>query len=181
MSQSFSSRPGTLPSARCWVLVGLLCSLVACGDQERVWSEPDTRMIYEATFVALQEVLDEPDDLFIDPRPRFLVEEEEGVFRMGDFNRYGDPTLTQAIRDVPSAASCEIDPDRGCSRVSHLRFIEISEIMPLSPRDAGVLAVHVDLGTTSVGVRGFVFSLRHADDDWRVVRVDRGSSAEIRR
>jgi hypothetical protein len=161
-------------------IVALVLGLASCEQEYPPLSPDDWRRIYILTLDALHEEMGEPEEIFLAPRPRFIVESDDGAMRMGAFNRYGDPSLTAAIDRHPRASACETGPGEGCNRAVYSSFVEISEILEVGPRDVGVMAAAVDFNSASGGVRDLVFGLRRTGEEWRVIRVDRGDEAWVR-
>lgn len=123
----------------------------------------------------MYEELDRPEQVIVDPRSRFLVEDGEGILRMGEFNQYGDPAFSAAIREVPAVVECRVVPDGSCEPDEHPRFGTVSEIVQVGPRDATVLASYRDSRAGSPVSREWVIQLRFRSGTWRVARVSDGA------
>lgn len=121
-----AARPSGFPQL---IALSLVIASAAYGCEPALWSGNDHRAIYASTLEALGEAVG-TDALVIDPAPTFLVEDETGVFRMGDRNRFGDPALSGAIEDLPETEPCRVEaPDEGCS-AENRRFAVVSEALP---------------------------------------------------
>ncbi|MEX0979456.1 MAG: hypothetical protein WDZ89_00075 [Gemmatimonadota bacterium] len=155
------------------LIIGLLAA--ACGFQEEpTWSEAEYVEIYAAALGSLHRVAGSPDTLFVDPRPRMLIETGRDAFEMGDFNRFGDDAFSRAVSGSPEVAHCRTGPMTGCSAEDHPRFAVVSEARATGPRDAALLALHLDDRAARV-VRDFRIQLRFVRGEWQVVEIADGS------
>ena len=149
----------------------LSLALAACGGPTPEWDEPEAVRLYEKALSVLHEEIDEPDTLFVDANPRFLIRTEDGAHQMGDFNRYGDPAFTAAIASMPLAAPCRRESGQGCSRTDPAGYAVLSEVLPIRSREAVLLATHLDLAGEQERVLALVIQFRFGSGGWRVTRV----------
>lgn len=154
--------------------------LGGCERHRADWSEDDLRLIYAAALAAIHEGLDRSEELVVDPRPRLLVEEGDGVVRMGDFNRYGDPLFSALIEELPWVGACRLAADAGCTSDGSPRFATVSEILPTGGREGVVLASFGSGAQDFVSARQWIVQLRVRGGEWRVVRMTEGAEARVR-
>ena len=164
-----------------WLVVCLGLFLAACESSAPEWTEGEVALIYGTALAALQQEAAHPDTLFVDPRPRFLVHDRPRRFRMGDFNRYGDPALSAALLQDTMVSACRVPPMMGCSRADHKAFATVSEVLPLGAREAVILASHVTLADNQVSSRDLFIQLRFRSGEWYVMRIEEGESVEVAR
>lgn len=157
-----------------------LC-LVACESSNPEWTEGEIALLYGTALAALQQEAAHPDTLFVDPRPRFLVPDGPRRFRMGDFNRYGDPALSAALLQDTLVSACRVPPMMDCHRADHRAFATVSEVVPLGTREAALLASHVTLGDNRISSRDLIIQLRFRGGEWHLVRIGEGEGVELAR
>ncbi len=165
------------PPPRIWSCLLLpLLLLPACGTGAPEWTGPERTLLYGAALSELRNDAGGSDTLFVAERPRLLDEVGPDRFQAGEFNRYGDPSLSAAIAGERLVSACTPDPGGGCSGAAHRAYAAVSEVMPIGPREAVVLASTVVLDGPRVTTRHRFIQLRFRSGSWRVTRVGDGES-----
>lgn len=162
-----------------WAAGSILVLTAACVGGDVEWTEEDWQSIYSVAIEAVRG--SRADSLVVDARSRFLVPDESGELQMGEYNRWGDPSLWAAISEDPAAVPCQVRPDRACDRRGHDRFTLISEPRPIGRREAVLLASRVEVDDGALSSTGLVLQVRYANGAWRVTRMWEGDSVGVPR
>ncbi len=153
--------------------LGLLLLLVGISGCDRVegdWSEPGVTTLYRLALESIRQELGVGDSLVVDPRPRFVVEESSGDFRMGDYNRWGDREFGRALAADSLVVACRIEGD-SCGDFGPEGVVIVSEVFPLNRREGVILALHLERLDETGATRGMVLQFRHGKGGWRVSRI----------
>jgi hypothetical protein len=177
--QPFEARRGPGEWGRALRPIHLLACLAfaasACGSPAAEWGHEDVRSVYSRALDALVKELGAAEELVVDPNPRFLVEDDDGMLRMEGFNSFGDFAFANAIRRDTAVVACRAQSDGGCSRDEHDGFATISEVLPAGPRDAAVLARYTEFEGATFTARDWVIQLRLRRGGWHVTRMTEGA------
>lgn len=152
-------------------LVAVALWIPACGSDRPTFSNAEVVQLYTAALDTLRLEFESGDSLAIHPLPRMLDEDDAGTARMADYNEYGDPALTTALMSGPRFVRCRTESGGGCDRAIYPSFVEVSELLPVSAREAVVLAFHSGTRDRRVPARQVYAHLRFGDGRWRVSRI----------
>ncbi|MEX2530008.1 MAG: hypothetical protein WD960_04480 [Gemmatimonadota bacterium] len=160
-----------------WAAGSIFVLVAACVGGDAKWTEEDWQSIYSVALEAVRH--SRADPLVVDARSRFLVPNGSGELQMGEYNRWGDPSLAAAISEDPAASPCRVGPDRVCDRGMHDRFTLISEPHPIGRREAVLLASRVVVADGVLSSTGLALQVRYANGAWRVTRMWEDDSVRL--